>query len=262
MLTHTWIDQYAGYKPAIGKALRDAVAGAVQFDCGPVDEIPIGKCREVFEARAPYPNTLLQFETPSSPGASHEIVLWREQPDGSVQIVVAQRKRDKAWMTVAPTTVTKNEDGGFHYERIGYDERNTEFTMLMHARAMNLFYILGCSNVETEDNPAPAALNKKRAKAGKYPVLEYKTLVLKIDAPRTSGQASGGTHASPRVHLRRGHVRRLESGRRVWVQACVVGSTHGMVLKDYRITTAGAVGSNAELSRACSALNKTADCQA
>jgi hypothetical protein len=246
MLTHTWIDQYAGDNSAIGKALRDAVAGAVQFDCGPVDDIPIGKGREFCEARAPYPNTLLQFETPSSPGASHAIVLWREQPDGSVQIVVAQRGRDKAWVTVAPTTVTKNEDGGFHYERLGYDERNTEFAMLMHARAMNLFYILGCSNVETADNPALAALNKKRAKAGKCPVLEYKTLVLKIDAQRTSGQAGGGTHASPRVHLRRGHVRRLETGRRVWVQACVVGSTHGMVLKDYRVTTAGAVGSNTE----------------
>lgn len=244
MLTHTWIDQYTGENPAIGKALRDAISGAVQFDCGPADNIPIGKGIEFCEARAPYPNTLLQFETPSNPGASHSIVLWREQPDGSVQIIAAQRKTNKEWLSVSPTTVTRNSDGSFHYERIGYDERNTDFIKLMHAGAMNLFYILGCSNVETADNPAPAALNKKRARAGKFPVLEYKTLVLKIDAPRTSGQAGGGTHASPRVHLRRGHVRRLESGRRAWVQACVVGSTHGMVLKDYRITTAGAVASN------------------
>lgn len=41
MLTHTWIDQYAGDGP-IGKALRDAIAGAVQFDCGSTDVIPIG----------------------------------------------------------------------------------------------------------------------------------------------------------------------------------------------------------------------------
>ncbi len=244
MLTHTWIDQYAIDREGIGQALRDAVAAAVQFDCGPVDDIPVGKGREFCKARSPFPNTLLQFETPSSDGASHALVLWREQPDGSVQLIAAQRRNDKEWLSVAPTTVTKNEDGSFQYERIGYDERNTEFVMRMHARAMNLFYILGCSNVDTADNPAPAALNKKRAKTGKFPVLEYKTLVLKIDALRTSGQAGGGTHASPRVHLRRGHVRRLESGRRVWVQACVVGSTHGMILKDYRITTAGAVGSN------------------
>ena len=244
MLTHTWIDQYADSQE-IGKALRAAVLGAVQFDCGPVDDIPVGKGREFCEARAPFPNTLLQFETPSSPGASHALVLWREQPDGSVQIIAAQRRSDKEWLSVSPTTVTKNEDGSFHYERIGYDERNTEFAILMHARAMNLFYILGCSNVDTADNPAPAALNKKRSKAGKFPVLEYKTLILKLDAQRTSGQAAGGTHASPRVHLRRGHVRRLESGRRVWVQACVVGSTHGMILKDYKISTAGSVGSNA-----------------
>ena len=242
MMTHTWIDQYSGGTEA---ALRNAVAGAVQFDCGPVDEIPIGKGVDFCEARAPFPNTLLQFETPSSDqGASHALVLWSEQPDGSVQLIAAQRTRDKKWMTVSPTAVTKNEDGSFHYERIGYNEKNTEYVMMMHARAMNLFYILGCSNVETADNPAPAALNKKRTKAGKFPVLEYKTLVLKLNAPSTTRQSGGGTHASPRVHLRRGHIRKIESGRRVWVQACVVGSTHGMVLKDYRITTAGAVGSN------------------
>lgn len=237
MLTHTWIDQYAGDGP-IGNALRDAIAGAVQFDCGSTDVIPIGKGSEFCESRAPFQNTLLQFETPSNPNASHAIVLWRDQPDGSVQIIAAQRLMNKEWRSVSPTTITRNADGSFHYERVVYDEGATQFVMMCHAQAMNLFYILGCSNVETADNPAPAALNKKRAKAGKFPVLEYKTLVLKLDSLRTGGQAGGGTHASPRVHLRRGHVRRLESGRRVWVQACVVGSTHGMVLKDYKITTA------------------------
>ncbi len=247
MLTHTWIDQYAGGGP-IGETLRGAVAGAVQFDCGSTDVIPIGKGSEFCESRAPFQSTLLQFETPSNPNASHAIVLWRDQSDGSVQIIAAQRLMNKEWRSVSPTTITRNEDGSFHYERIGYDESATQFVMMCHAQAMNLFYILGCSNVETADNPAPTALNKKRAKAGKFPVLEYKTLVLKLDAQRTSGQVCGGTHASPRVHLRRGHVRRLESGRRVWVQACVVGSAHGMVLKDYKITTAVAVGSNAELT--------------
>jgi len=242
MMTHTWIDQYAG---GTADALRNAVAGAVQFDCGPVDEIPVGKGVDFCESRAPFPNTLLQFETPSSDqGASHALVLWSEQTDGSVLLIAAQRTRDKKWMTVLPTTITRNEDNSFHYERIGYSERSTKYVMAMHAIAMNFFYILGCSNMATEDNPAPAALNKKRAKAGKFPVLEYKTLVLKLNAPSASAQSGGGTHASPRVHLRRGHIRKIDSGRRVWVQACVVGSTHGMVLKDYRITNAGAVGHN------------------
>ena len=48
----------------------------------------------------------------------------------------------------------------------------------------------------------------------------------------------GGTHASPRVHLRRGHIRKIADGRTVWVQACVVGSKHGMVLKDYKLRSA------------------------
>ena len=234
MLTHTWIDQYAGGGP-IGKTLRDAVAGAVQFDCGPTDVIPIGKGSEFCESRAPFQSTLLQFELPSNPNASHAIVLWQDQSDGSVQIIAAQRLMNKEWRSISPTTITRNADGSFHYERIGYDDSATQFVMMCHAQAMNLFYILGCSNVDTADNPAPAALNKKRARTGKFPILTHKTLVIVADAKRHEKANCGGTHTSPRVHLRRGHIRRVGESRRVWVQPCVVGSKHGVVTKDYKV---------------------------
>ena len=234
MLTHTWIDQYAGGGP-IGKTLRDAVAGAEQFDCGPTDVIPIGKGSEFCESRAPFQSTLLQFETPSNPNASHAIVLWRDQSDGSVQIIAAQRLMSKEWRSISPTTITRNADGSFHYERIGYDDSATQFVMMCHAQAMNLFYILGCSNVDTADNPAPAALNRKRARTGKFPIFTHKTLVIVADAKRHEKANRGGTHTSPRVHLRRGHIRRLGESRRVWVQPCVVGSKHGVVTKDYKV---------------------------
>jgi len=44
----------------------------------------------------------------------------------------------------------------------------------------------------------------------------------------------GGSHASPRWHIRRGHWRQLADGRRVFVRECEVGdATRGGVLKDY-----------------------------
>ena len=122
-----------------------------------------------------------------------------------------------------------------HLVRIGYDDSATQFVMMCHAQAMNLFYILGCSNVDTADNPAPAALNKKRARTGKFPILTHKTLVIVADAKRHEKANCGGTHTSPRVHLRRGHIRRVGESRRVWVQPCVVGSKHGVVTKDYKV---------------------------
>lgn len=49
---------------------------------------------------------------------------------------------------------------------------------------------------------------------------------------RTTPQ--GGSHASPRWHIRRGHWRQLADGRRVFVRECEVGDpARGGVLKDY-----------------------------
>ena len=236
MLVHTWIDQYDG--TALDIFLREKTACAVQFDCGDADEIPRVKAAELAEAKAPFPITLLQFETPTSPHKSHILILWHESTDGSIVIMGAERARaDKKWRTMLPRHVTRN-DGVFHFEGYGYDDAH-KASKVFFAMALNLFYVLGCSNVGTIETAAPSALNKKRAKAGKFPIIEYKTLVVQLGASRNGRQDAGGTHASPRVHLRRGHVRRLDYGRRVWVQACVVGSTHGIVLKDYKLSTVG-----------------------
>lgn len=49
-------------------------------------------------------------------------------------------------------------------------------------------------------------------------------------------EPQGGTHASPRWHVRRGHWRQLSDGRRVFVRACEVGDPErGGVFKDYII---------------------------
>ena len=50
----------------------------------------------------------------------------------------------------------------------------------------------------------------------------------------------GGSHASPRWHLRRSHWRQLADGRRVFVRQCEVGdATRGGVVKDYTVEVQG-----------------------
>ncbi len=101
---------------------------------------------------------------------------------------------------------------------------------------LNLIEILSCKNVTTETISAPKALNKKREAKGKTPIFEYKVLMLDLPDERAkSAQSSGGTHASPRIHLRRGHIRRLPN-KNVWVNAAVVGNRKtGVIVKDYSI---------------------------
>lgn len=51
-----------------------------------------------------------------------------------------------------------------------------------------------------------------------------------------ASEPAGGSHASPRWHVRRGHWRQLADGRRVFVQACEVGDpARGGVVKDYLV---------------------------
>ena len=119
------------------------------------------------------------------------------------------------------------------------DPERLEATVRNAGVVWNVFAIMACSNVRTRDHQPDAALNKKRAKAGKVPLVSYKTLEIVVPNTRYEGGGSGGgTHANPRVHLRRGHIRKIADGRTVWVQACVVGSKHGMVLKDYKLRKA------------------------
>lgn len=98
--------------------------------------------------------------------------------------------------------------------------------------------VLNCSNVTWSDNPAPAALNKKREKAGKPPLFSFKTLQIKTGPQaRTTSCASELGRLGPRLHLRRGHIRKLFGGTTTWVQSSMVGSARdGMAMKDYRVT--------------------------
>lgn len=79
-------------------------------------------------------------------------------------------------------------------------------------------------------------INSKRKAKGLGPILfDWHTVVIGTSAPKTDPK--GGTHASPRLHDRRGHWRTLKaSGKRVWVRDCKVGNaSKGAIFKDYTI---------------------------
>lgn len=84
--------------------------------------------------------------------------------------------------------------------------------------------ILNCGNAGVKNVEAPAKLNKKRASSGKEPIPGYS--YISITAPPSKGKqgTQGGSHASPRSHLRRGHIRRYETGKHIWIQATIVNA--------------------------------------
>ena len=101
---------------------------------------------------------------------------------------------------------------------------------------MDFLNALRCSNVGMESigsaQKKPTAKLKNALAFDTYHVL---TINGKSDGEReASGRDGSGT--SPREHLRRGHIRVLQTGKAVWVNATVVNAgVGGRIDKDYRM---------------------------
>lgn len=81
--------------------------------------------------------------------------------------------------------------------------------------------------------------NPQRVKKGKKPLFEWHTVVIESKAS-SSSIGLGNTHASPKPHDRRGHLRRYKSGKVVFIRSCTINrhkiKTEGFIHHDYKVT--------------------------
>lgn len=121
-----------------------------------------------------------------------------------------------------------------------YTEIHQETIEIICVNLGRFLTAINCSNVETRIQSGPKTLNQKRTKKNKPTFPAYRELTINLNrTPTRYGGGGGGGHASPRLHLRRGHVRRLSDGRHIWVRDTVVGINgpdNGAIEKHYRIT--------------------------
>lgn len=227
------------------QSFTDDVESAIKFDVGDVDDIPqIEKGLE---------NDLALSDQIQSPKLPYSKVYFEAAVSGKKYGAFFEYDDGKvAGQALAPTTINKGhwivhpvnlffleeEDGVLSFSKdrilcpddVGLD---TFWALLLMIEAIK---IINCSNIIIHDNKPKAGVNKKRIIKGKPPLYTYKTLHIDTSEKETTKGPGGGTHASPRVHLRRGHIRKLPSGKTIWVQPCVVGkNTDGIVDKDYSL---------------------------
>ncbi len=207
-------------------ALADDMRRAVKFDLGEYD-LPTAPVDMRKACRPPFPSTLLQFDT----DAGRQIVLWKQVGDDTYNGIIAGAARivgEHKWRVLHPRQIIEG--------RVQDDDPATEAVARHWASlAINVFAVIGCSNVQYRDIEPDHALQRRRAQRGKPPLFGYKILVIHPGRVEAKSDTIGGHHASPRVHLRRGHIRRLPT-MSVWVQPCVVGDKRrGVVIKEYRV---------------------------
>lgn len=114
-------------------------------------------------------------------------------------------------------------------ESMTSEDRNKSFTIdtgLEVTAYLALCAMLHCSNVDPVKVDAPAKLNKARLKRGQEMLPDYYVIGIK-----TSGTPVKDTDAtknpdrkSPKPHSRRGHTRRYQDGRVIWIPSSFIGA--------------------------------------
>jgi hypothetical protein len=202
---------------------------SICFDMGDIDEFP--EIAPVYElAKEPFPTCWFEFNFTHSDGTQiilGMLVVVRDE----VQITSFRRKH-KQWMIrgvifTESLSSLKNFEAFPAIDIVAKELQEHKIVLSTFLSALN------CNNVKRIEHKPEQKLQKARKKRGKKPLFSHWTLELSI--PKTSQEniPLGGTHASPRVHLRRGHPRQYAPGKYTWVQPCVVGRGKGIVTKDY-----------------------------
>lgn len=195
----------------------------------------------------PFPVIALENAGQPNTPLSKSIVLAAES-DGHIQVEhLACRRANGEWNVFGEFWLKREGAvGGGTYSiqtRPGkYASREDEYRAcaLPAQILLNFLNVLQCSNVRTEVLPR-SRTRGAMTRPGALRFDDYHVLTIEVPSGRCTGEAVGGLHRSPREHLRRGHIRRLQDGRKLWVNATVVNpGIGGKVAKDYRLAAPAA----------------------
>lgn len=124
-------------------------------------------------------------------------------------------------------------------ERECQDE-GIQYFRLTYRRIMSMVLLGLSEGIAVAKPTAPKSfINAKRIRKGKRPFFEWTTVVVEPRAVVPDPEPKGGTHASPKPHMRRGHVRRYKSGKVVTIKSMIVNKhkmpEEGFLFHDYRV---------------------------
>lgn len=205
---------------------------AICFDAGDIGSFE-GLKINYDVVKLPFPTTWVEMKINNY---THGYLMQEEHGFIAVQV---WKKTQQAWVYLS-SFVRENSTNEIVANN-KQEKRLKEITLKTDKSPAGIYFstvaaflsVLNCCNVAKKEINPPEKVQKKRQKKGKQPIWSY--WVLELKPTSRSGEAQGGTHASPRVHLRRGHVREYRPGEYTWVQPCVVGQGNGIVHKDYKL---------------------------
>ncbi len=204
-----------------------------QFDSDDVDTL----ARRLASGpqRLPHPDTIFELRD-RGPSIRSQIVYARQRPDGIEAVWLALWRAPKRWTDVhAHVWIADGGVAEFAANPALADVAMAEqYGQAAAAMIWRGLAILSTAADVRERQVAPPR-RKPFARDG---VRGWVWRQVAIDPARLHAATppQGGSHASPRWHIRRGHWRQLGDGRRIFVRQCEVGDpTQGGIVKDYAV---------------------------
>lgn len=216
------------------KKLNESAERAVCFYLGNVKDISAIDSPSLRGINVDLPFETCWFEFDLSPVNKPTIVFG---------VMADSAKQGEAWLAVFAKI-----NGQWNYLFTGLTENNMmtmtadddmesvldDFYRLALGVIRTALCAMKCVNIERIEHAPDGRLQKARGKRGKKPLFSFWTLALAIPNEKDARNKCGGTHSSPRLHLRRGHPREYRPGLFCWVQPHAVGNKKlGVVHKDY-----------------------------
>ena len=185
--------------------------------------------------RPPFEKNLVLWAGKSGNHERYEMMMLASGGDPEEGIVLDLSKGQPGKYTTFPPMVYLIEDGQIKYGPVDDgDDLPRDVAEIMLATMSKWLESMdtGCESYRPEVKQT--FTNRRKIAEGKLPTYDWRTVI--IQPAKLRSESHGGTHASPRMHDRRGHIRRLKSGKNVWVKPHKVGdASKGYVFHDYKI---------------------------
>lgn len=191
------------------------------------------------EYRPPFEKCMVVWQGQSKTNQTYEFMMTVVGTDPEEGIVLSAYKGPHGQMPRRlPLMVYALDEGMVRYGPVDdSDVVSEEDANVILAVVANWYRLLAQGCAMYKPSVSQTFTNRRKMAQGKAPSYEWTTVY--IEPSKHRSEAAGGTHASPRLHDRRGHLRRLRNGRNVWVKACKVGdAAKGAVWHDYAIREA------------------------
>jgi hypothetical protein len=159
------------------------------------------------------------------------------QKEDSIDIDIMLSKHDRSVMLIETVKIVHNGSDLEFQIANDFSKKIEENTALKSTIVAVYMMTLGKNNFYMSvPTPEEAATNRKRISKGKKPLVEFKMALIE-GKKSVMSSTPHGTHASPRLHWRRGHWRRTpKSGKQIWIAPMEVGDEeNGRIIKTYAI---------------------------